>query len=157
MFSDPLLWLEIELQCILVSIDHPWDVSTTWLETTWGKFNWLDMILERHTPVYVGPTVDSKCQQKSSHEVVYIWICNLLVDHSSETMTRMESPRLRLRTTTVSTDEWKMAHNNGWNGVHEMASNTWKPAITHEPVLQLRYHQPPVCTTQWSTIIREVL
>ena len=29
---------EIELRCIH-SIDHPWDVSTTWLESTWGKFN----------------------------------------------------------------------------------------------------------------------
>ena len=27
-----------------VSIDHPWDVSTTWLESTCGKLNWLDMI-----------------------------------------------------------------------------------------------------------------
>ena len=27
-----------------VSIDHPWDVSITWLEFTCVKFNWLDMI-----------------------------------------------------------------------------------------------------------------
>jgi hypothetical protein len=27
-----------------VSIDHPWDVSTTWLESNCGKFNWLYMI-----------------------------------------------------------------------------------------------------------------
>ena len=27
-----------------VSIDHPWDVSTTWLESTCGECNWLDMI-----------------------------------------------------------------------------------------------------------------
>ena len=27
-----------------VSIDHPWDVSTTWLESTCGTFHWLDMI-----------------------------------------------------------------------------------------------------------------
>ena len=27
-----------------VSIDYPWDVSTTWLESTFWKFNWLDMI-----------------------------------------------------------------------------------------------------------------
>ncbi len=27
-----------------VSTDHPWDVSTTWLESTCGKFSWLDMI-----------------------------------------------------------------------------------------------------------------
>ena len=27
-----------------VSIDHPWDVSTTWLVSTCGTFNWLDMI-----------------------------------------------------------------------------------------------------------------
>ena len=27
-----------------LSIDHPWDVSTTWLESTCGKLNWLDMI-----------------------------------------------------------------------------------------------------------------
>ena len=29
-----------------VSIDHPWDVSTTWLESTCGKFNWLDRAWE---------------------------------------------------------------------------------------------------------------
>ena len=27
-----------------VSIDHPWDASTIWLNSTCGKFNWLDMI-----------------------------------------------------------------------------------------------------------------
>jgi hypothetical protein len=27
-----------------ISIDHPWGVSTTWLESNCGKFNWLDMI-----------------------------------------------------------------------------------------------------------------
>ena len=27
-----------------VSIDHPWDVSTTWMESTCVKFNWLDII-----------------------------------------------------------------------------------------------------------------
>jgi hypothetical protein len=31
-------------QVYSVSIDLPWDVSTTWLESTCGKFNWLDMI-----------------------------------------------------------------------------------------------------------------
>ena len=36
-----------------VSIDHPWDVSTSWLESTCGKFNWLDMICEgAHTCLY---------------------------------------------------------------------------------------------------------
>ena len=25
-------------------IDHPWDLSATWLESTSGNFNWLDMI-----------------------------------------------------------------------------------------------------------------
>jgi hypothetical protein len=27
-----------------VSIDHHWDVSIPWWESTCGKFNWLDMI-----------------------------------------------------------------------------------------------------------------
>jgi hypothetical protein len=35
-----------------VSIDLPWDVSTTWLESTCGKFNWLDMIW-KGTHVYI--------------------------------------------------------------------------------------------------------
>ena len=42
--------LKIELGCT-----HPWDVSTTWLDFTCGKFKWLDMI-------WKGPTVDSACQ-----------------------------------------------------------------------------------------------
>ena len=35
--------LEIELRCILFPLII-FDVSTTWLESTCGKFNWLDMI-----------------------------------------------------------------------------------------------------------------
>ena len=47
-----------------VSIDHPWDVSTSWLESTCGKFNWLVMIWKgTHLSIY-GPTVDSACQSK---------------------------------------------------------------------------------------------
>ena len=30
-----------------ISTGHPWDVSTTWLESTCGKFSWLDMIWNR--------------------------------------------------------------------------------------------------------------
>ena len=40
-----------------VSIDHPWDVSTTLLESICGKLNWLDMIWKG--------TVDSACQSKN--------------------------------------------------------------------------------------------
>jgi hypothetical protein len=48
-----------------VSIDHPWDVSTTWLESICGKFNWLDIIWKgTHLPIQ-GPTVDSACQSKN--------------------------------------------------------------------------------------------
>ena len=38
-----------------VSIDHPWDASTTWLESTCGKCNWLDMIWTAHTCLYKVP------------------------------------------------------------------------------------------------------
>ena len=62
--------LEIELRCILFPIDHPWDVSTTWLESTCGKFNWLDMIWKGTHLSIQGPTVHSACQSKNqSHEV----------------------------------------------------------------------------------------
>ena len=37
---ETLNWAQVNL----VSIDHPWDVSTTWLQATCGKLNWLDMI-----------------------------------------------------------------------------------------------------------------
>ena len=51
-----------------VSIDHPWDVSTTWLKSTCGKFNWHD--LERHTPVYIrSHSWQCTSEQKPSHEV----------------------------------------------------------------------------------------
>ena len=43
-----------------VSIDHPWDVSTTWLESTCGKFNWLDNFWKVHV------------RAKTSHEVEII-------------------------------------------------------------------------------------
>ena len=36
-------------QAYPVSIDHPWDVSTTWSESTCGKFNWLDTDLGKGT------------------------------------------------------------------------------------------------------------
>jgi hypothetical protein len=52
-----------------VSIGHPWDVSTTWLESTCGKFNFLDD-LERHTPVYIrSHSWQCMSEQKPSHEV----------------------------------------------------------------------------------------
>ena len=38
--------LKIELRCILFSLIIL-DVSTTWLESTCGTFNWLDMMLKR--------------------------------------------------------------------------------------------------------------
>ena len=44
-----------------VSIDHPWDVPTSWLESTCGKFNWLDMIWS-HSWKWMS-------EQKLSHEV----------------------------------------------------------------------------------------
>ena len=45
-----------------VSTDHPWDVSTTLLESTCGKFNWLDMIWKgTHLSIF-GPTINSACQ-----------------------------------------------------------------------------------------------
>ena len=52
-----------------VSIDHPWDVSITWLDSTCGKFNWL----ERHTPVYIrSHSWQRMSKQKPSHEVKII-------------------------------------------------------------------------------------
>ena len=48
-----------------VSIDHPWHVSTTWLESTCGKFNWLDVIWKGTHLSMQGPTVDSACQSKN--------------------------------------------------------------------------------------------
>jgi hypothetical protein len=39
-----------------VSIDYPWEVSTTWLESNCGKLNWLGMIWKgTHTCLYKGP------------------------------------------------------------------------------------------------------
>ena len=54
-----------------VSIDHPWDVSTTWLETTSGKFNWLDMIWKGiHLPTYItSPTWQCTSDRKPTHEL----------------------------------------------------------------------------------------
>ena len=48
-----------------VSVDHPWDVSTTWLESTCRKFHLLDMIWKGTRLSIQGPTVDSTCQSKS--------------------------------------------------------------------------------------------
>ena len=48
-----------------LSIDHAWDVSTTWLESTYGKFNWLDMIWKGTHLSIEGPTVDRVCQSKN--------------------------------------------------------------------------------------------
>ena len=45
-----------------VSIDHLWDVSTTWLESTCGKLNWLDMIW-KGTHLYIRS--HSLCQSKN--------------------------------------------------------------------------------------------
>jgi hypothetical protein len=43
-----------------VSIDHPWDVSTIWLESTCGKFKCMDMIGKgSHLSIY-GPTMRLK-------------------------------------------------------------------------------------------------
>ena len=47
-----------------VSIDHPWDVSTNWLESTCGKFNWLDMIWKCTLLSIYCPTVDRAWQSK---------------------------------------------------------------------------------------------
>ena len=50
-----------------VSIDHPWEVSTTWLESTCGKFNWLDMIWKG---TYIrSHSWQCMSEQKPSHEV----------------------------------------------------------------------------------------
>ncbi len=50
-----------------VSTDHPWDVSTSWLESTCGKFSWLDMIWKAHTCLYKVPqvTLHVRAQTKS--------------------------------------------------------------------------------------------
>ena len=54
------------------SIDHPWDVSTTWLESTCGKINWL-----AHTFLYKVPQLTvhvSKNQALRSKELsVELW------------------------------------------------------------------------------------
>ena len=51
-------WAQVQT----VYIDHPWDVSTTLLQSTCGKFNWLYMIWKgTHLSTY-GPTVDRACQ-----------------------------------------------------------------------------------------------
>ena len=48
-----------------VAIDHPWDVSTTWLESTCVTFNWLDMIWkETHTCVYKVPQLTMHVRAK---------------------------------------------------------------------------------------------
>ena len=51
----------------LVSIDHPWDVSTTWLESTCGKFNWLDITWKRHsyTCLYKVPQLTVHVREKT--------------------------------------------------------------------------------------------
>ena len=54
-----------------VSIDHPWDVSTTWLESQAGSL--IQLIghdMERNTPVYIR-SHGRQCmsEQKLSHEV----------------------------------------------------------------------------------------
>ena len=66
----------------LHSIDHPWDVSTTWLESIYGTFNWLDMIW-KHTPVYIR-THNWQCmsEQKPSHEIGIV--CRALRQDSVE-------------------------------------------------------------------------
>jgi hypothetical protein len=52
-----------------VSIDHSWDVSTTWFESTCGKFNWLDMIW-KDTPVYIrSHSWQCMSEPKPSNEV----------------------------------------------------------------------------------------
>jgi hypothetical protein len=58
-----------------VSIDHPWDVSTTWLESTCGTFNWLD----RHTPVYIrSHSRQCMSEQKPSHRSLWDgFVCGL--------------------------------------------------------------------------------
>jgi hypothetical protein len=48
-----------------VSIDHLWDVSTTWLESTCSKLNWLDMIWKGTHLSISGHTVDSPCESKT--------------------------------------------------------------------------------------------
>ena len=61
--------LEIELRCILFSLISLEIISTTWLESTRGKFNWLDMIW-KDTPVYIrSHSWQCMSVQKSSIEV----------------------------------------------------------------------------------------
>ena len=58
---EPRSWVQVHL----VSFDHLWDVSTTWLESTCGKLKWLDMIWKGlHLSIW-GHTVNSACQSKN--------------------------------------------------------------------------------------------
>ena len=61
--------MRLKIACILFPLIIL-DVSTTWLESTCGKFNWLDMIWKGHTSVYIrSPSWQCMLEQKPSHEV----------------------------------------------------------------------------------------
>ena len=73
-----LIYISIQILCYEtqnwaqvhpVSIDHPWDVSTSWLESTCYKFNWLDMIW-KGTSLYIrSHSWQHMSEQKPSNEV----------------------------------------------------------------------------------------
>jgi hypothetical protein len=52
-----------------VSIDPPWDVSTTWLDSTCGKFNWLVMIWKGTQLSVRSHSWQWMSEQKPSHEI----------------------------------------------------------------------------------------
>ncbi len=63
-----------------VSTDHPWEVSTTWLESTCGKFSWLDMI-RKGTHVYInenelwsGSVVVRKQSDPTDQAISQLWL-----------------------------------------------------------------------------------
>ena len=134
-YSDPLL--EIELRCI-VSIDHPWDVSTTLLESTCGKYNWLDMIWKgTHQSIY-SPTVGSVCQSKNHA----MWSMQLSVElrdrivsrhRSGELWQRSRVPLWRWENIPEGQPSLQNSTNQGvmveWpDGSHSSVKGTWQPA-----------------------------
>ena len=66
--SIPTLWYKTRnwAQVQPVSMDHPWDVSTTWLESPCGQFSWLDMIW-KGTHIYMR-SHSWQCVTEPSHQ-----------------------------------------------------------------------------------------